>query len=162
MCAVSEFGVPDGAQKGNYANMHLTLLATAPSSAGAGAAGTAFLVIIFAFAIASIVCFWRIFTKAGKPGWAILVPIYNLVALINVSGHSGWWLLILLIPGVDIIFIIVFSMVVYWDLGKAFGKGVLFRLGLMFLGPIFIPILAFGKAQYVGARPTPLAVTIYR
>ena len=100
------------------------------------------LVIIFLV----IVPMWKIYTKAGQPGWAILIPIYNLLVLLKIVGKPGWWFLLYLIPFVNYVFLI-------WTinlLSKSFGKDVGFTLGLLFLGPIFYPILGYGKAQYVG------------
>ncbi len=100
------------------------------------------LVIIFLI----IVPMWIIYTKAGQPGWAILIPIYNILVLLKIVGKPWWWLLLFLIPIVNYVFLI-------WTinlLSKSFGKNVGFTLGLLFLGPIFYPILGYGKAQYVG------------
>lgn len=138
--------------------MSFTLLDAPASSAASGAALYALLFLALIASVFYIVCYWKVFTKAGKPGWLVLIPIVNLVVLFNISGHSGWWLLVGLIPGVDAVFLLIFSLVVYWDLGKSFGKGIGFRLGLMFLHAIFIAILAFGNARYVGARPTVMTV----
>jgi len=90
-----------------------------------------------------IICLWKIFAKAGKPGWASLVPIYNLVVMLEIVKKPVWWILLLLIPGVNIIILII----IYIELAKAFGQGTGFGIGILFLGIIFIPLLAFGK-QY--------------
>jgi len=89
---------------------------------------------------------WKTFTKAGKPGWAVLVPFYNLVVLLEVVGRPLWWIVVLLIPGVNFIFLIIIAI----DLAKSFGKGTGFAMGLIFLSPIFYPILGFGSARYQG------------
>jgi len=139
--------------------MHLTLL---DDSGGAGLLTGGALIFLWILAIALgvfyIVCYWKVFTKAGKAGWLSIIPIVNLVVLLNIGGLSGWWLLVGLVPGVDVVFLAIFSLVVYWNLGKAFGRGVGFRLGLMFLHAIFIAILAFGDAQYVGPRPVVMTL----
>ena len=98
------------------------------------------------FAILVIASLWRIFTKAGRPGWASIIPIYNTIVLLDVVGRPWWWLLLLLIPFVNIIV----AVILYIDLAKSFGKGVGFGIGLLLLAPIFLPILAFGDARYVG------------
>ncbi len=99
--------------------------------------------IVMLFLIASE---WKIFTKAGKPGWAILIPIYNIIVFLQIVGRPVWWIILLLIPVVNfIIFIILIN-----DLSKSFGKGVGYTLGLLFLGIIFVPLLGFGSAEYVG------------
>lgn len=99
-----------------------------------------------AIAILIIVAMWRIFTKAGKPGWAAIIPIYDVIVLLEIVGRPLWWVILYFIPLVNI----VIGLIVLVDLAKAFGKGTGFALGLIFLSPIFMPILGFGKAQYVG------------
>ena len=98
--------------------------------------------------ILTIVAEWKIFTKAGKPGWASLIPFYNLYVLFKISGFNGWMFLLLLIPFVDIVVIIL----LYYRLSKAFGKGVGYTLGLLFLNTIFTLILGLGSSKYVGAE----------
>lgn len=89
---------------------------------------------------------WRIFTKAGKPGWAAIVPIYNLFVMMEIVGRPAWWIVLMLLPFVNFIAAIVVSM----DLAKSFGKSAGFGIGLALLGIFFAPILAFGDAQYQG------------
>lgn len=89
---------------------------------------------------------WKVFTKAGQPGWAAIVPIYNLYILLKIAGRPGWWLLLFLIPLVNLVIAILVGI----DVAKAFGKGVGFGLGLTFLGFIFYPILGFGSDTYQG------------
>lgn len=101
------------------------------------------LAIVF-FLIASV---WKVFTKAGQPGWASIVPIYNAYILLKIAGKPGWWLLLLFIPLVNI----VIGIIVAIDLAKSFGKGAGFGVGLAFLGFIFYPILGFGSATYQGS-----------
>ena len=90
---------------------------------------------------------WRVFTKAGQPGRASIIPIYNLYIWCKIVGRSGWWVLLMLIPFVNFIILIILCI----DLAKSFGKGAGFGLGIAFLGIIFLPILGFGSAQYQGA-----------
>jgi len=99
---------------------------------------------VMVFLIASL---WRMFDKAGKPGWASIVPIYNAVVMLQIAGRPGWWLLLMFIPFVNIIIAFMLAL----DIAKAFGKGTGFGMGLFFLGFIFYPVLGFGNAQYVGA-----------
>jgi len=94
--------------------------------------------------ILCVVSLWRVFVKAGQPGWGILIPIYNAYLFLKVAGRPGWWLILLFIPVVNF----VISIVVTFDIARRFGKGVGFGLGLLFLGIIFYPILAFGDARY--------------
>ena len=102
--------------------------------------------IELAIGVVALIAIWKIFTKAGKPGWAALIPIYNTYTLLEIVGREWWWLLLLLIPGVNVVILII----VIFDLAKSFGKDTGFGFGLLFLSPIFILILGFGKAQYVG------------
>jgi len=98
------------------------------------------------FAVLMIVALWKVFTKAGQPGWACLIPIYNIYVLCKIVGRPGWWVILMLIPFVNFIIAIILCI----DLAKSFGNGVGFGLGLAFLGIIFFPILGFGSSQYVG------------
>ncbi len=123
----------------------LTLLDTTSTS---GTSSAVFLVIALIVAVFYIAAMWRIFTKAGRPGWAAIIPIYSSIVLLQISGHSGWWFLLELIPFVNI----VIAIVVTFDLAKAFGRGMGFGLGLLFLSAIFYPILAFSGIEYVGTR----------
>jgi hypothetical protein len=102
-----------------------------------------------------LVSVWKVYTKAGQPGWASLIPIYNAYILLKIGGRPGWWLLLLLIPVVNL----VFAFIMMIDVAKAFGKGTGFGIGLTLLGFVFYPILAFGDATYIGpaqkSSPTP-------
>ncbi len=93
-----------------------------------------------------VYCLWRIFVKAGKPGWAVIVPIYNILVELEIVGRPWWWLLLMFVPVVNV----VIGIIVLLDLAKVFGKSSGFGVGLIFLAFIFIPILAFGDAQYLG------------
>ena len=95
------------------------------------------------FVLASV---WRVFTKAGKPGWASLIPIYNMVVMLEIVGRPIWWILLMFIPFVNMIV----GFILMVDMAKAFGKGAGFGLGLFFLGFIFYPILALGADSYQG------------
>jgi len=98
-----------------------------------------------------IVAIWKVFTKAGQPGWASIIPIYNLYIWCKIVGRPWWWILLMLIPFVNFIVGIILCI----DLAKSFGKGAGFGVGLALLGVIFFPILGFGSAQYQGAAATP-------
>jgi len=98
------------------------------------------------FGVIQIASVWKIFEKAGQPGWAALIPIYDAYIMLEVVGREWWWLLLLFVPLVNI----VVEVVVLFDLAKSFGKDTAFGFGLLFLSPIFMPILGFGDAKYVG------------
>jgi len=110
---------------------------------GLGTGSLLFMLFIVAFYLYT---YWRIFEKAGKPGWAAIIPIYNTIIMLEIVGKPWWWILLFLIPGVNIIFAIWMVNL----LSLSFGKGVGFTLGLIFLSFIFYPILAFGLAEYKG------------
>lgn len=100
------------------------------------------------FAVLFVVALWKVFTKAGKPGWASIVPIYNAYVLLQIAGRPGWWLLLIFIPFVNI----VISLIISIDIAKAFGKSSVFGVvGLFFFSAIGYLMLGFGKAQYQGA-----------
>lgn len=107
-----------------------------------GLLGLAILLLFF-------VGLWKVFTKAGQPGWAAIVPFYNVFVLLRIVGRPAWWLLLIFVPFVNIVVL----LVVYLDLAKRFGKGAVFGVGLWLLGFIFLPILAFSDATYT--PPTP-------
>ena len=111
--------------------------------------GPLFWICYIAVLILMIAAIWKVFSKAGQPGWAVLIPIYNVYVLCKVAGRPGWWVLLMLIPGVNLVIAIILAI----DVAKAFGKGVGFGIGLILLPFIFYPILGFGSAQYQGPRP---------
>ncbi len=100
-------------------------------------------VVLFALAIAIR---WLIFAKAGEPGWAAIVPIYNIVVFLRIVGRPWWHIFLFLIP----IYGLILAFILLYQLAKVFGYGFGFFLGLLFLPIIFFPILAFGPAKYVG------------
>jgi len=106
----------------------------------------AVIVLYLAIFVLMIASMWVIYTKAGKPGWAAIIPIYNIIVLLDIVGKPWWWLLLMLIPIVNI----VIAIIVYHNLSLSFGKGAGFTVGLILLSIIFLPILAFGDAKYVG------------
>lgn len=101
-------------------------------------------VIGLLIAVIVVASMWKIFTKAGEPGWAALIPIYNTIVLLKICGRPLWWIILFLIPFVNFIVLILVCI----DLARKFGKGTGFGLGLAILGIIFFPLLAFGDAQY--------------
>ena len=117
------------------------------SSAGGGLMGGMFGIIWLIICIVMIIGLWKVFTKAGQPGWMAIIPILNLFILCKIAGRPGWWLLLMLIPFVNFIIWIILSL----DLAKKFGKGAGFGIGIALLGFIFLPVLGFSDAQYQGA-----------
>lgn len=98
-----------------------------------------------------IVSSWFIFQKAGKPGWASLIPIYNVVVMLEIIGRPTWWVLLMFVPFVNVIV----GLMMLFKLVKVFGKGFGFGLGSLFLPFIFLPILAFGKSVYTRPEGSP-------
>ncbi|HOJ17083.1 MAG TPA: DUF5684 domain-containing protein [Ignavibacteriaceae bacterium] len=110
------------------------------------------LVVYLAVAIFMIITMWKIFAKANKPGWAAIIPIYNMIVLLEVVGRPLWWILLMLIPCVNI----VIGVILCFDLAKSFGKDAAFGIGILLLGIIFLPIIAFSSnIQYVGPAAAP-------
>ena len=124
------------------------------NEAAAGAmAVLGFMMIIFAIiGLIMIICLWKIFTKAGKPGWAAIIPIYSTIVLLEIVGKPVWWILLLFIPIVNVVVLI---MVIH-RLSVSFGKDIGMTLLLIFLPFIGFPVLAFGDSRYIG---TPTVVS---
>ena len=120
-----------------------------------GAGSVIMMIIWLAVAIFMIVATWKVFVKAGRPGWAVLIPIYNTYVFLKIAGKPGWWLIWFFIPVLNLIFGIIATLA----FAQSFGKGAGFAVGLIFLPIIFIPILAFGEAQYIGEGASVPAVT---
>jgi hypothetical protein len=104
-------------------------------------------IVSLAVLIVVIAGVWKTFEKAGKPGWAAIIPIYNMIVLLEVARRPIWWFILMFIPIVGIVIAIIVSI----DVAKNFGKEAGFGLGLAFLGFIFYPILGFGDARYQAA-----------
>lgn len=111
-----------------------------------------------AFILVGIIAQWKVFTKAGQPGWACIIPIYNAYIMTKIAGKPWWWLLMFLIPFVNLVFAIWLTNMI----SKSFGKDEAFTIGLLLLGIIFWPILGFGTAKYQGPYGDPVAYKAYR
>lgn len=124
----------------------MTLAQNSGGGAAAGIAGLIMLVIYLGILVLIIAGAWKMYAKAGQPGWGAIVPIYNIYLLCKIVGRPAWWIILMFVPIVSIVIAIILMV----DLAKAFGKGVGFAIGLILLGFIFIPILGFGSAEYQG------------
>lgn len=113
------------------------------------------MIIIFALVVLAFFAYtgWKLFEKAGQPGWAALIPIYNVIVLLKIVGKPTWWIILFIIPVVNYVFLIW----TYNMLSKSFGKEEGFTVGLVLLGIVFLPILAFGDAKYLGPFGDPAA-----
>jgi hypothetical protein len=117
------------------------------AAAGIMAIMGTFMIFTLIVSVFIIICQWKIFVKAGRPGWAAIVPIYNAIVLLEIIGKPWWWILLLMIPLVNIIFVII----VMHQLSLSFGQGV--GMTILLLLMVGFPILAFGSAQYTGQKP---------
>ena len=130
----------------------MTLLAFLQSSPygaegnGIGIGNIVIVLIALALAVLVIASVWKVFVKAGQPGWGAIVPIYNLILMLTIAKRPLWWVILMIIPIVSI----VIAIVVCIDIARNFGKGPGFGIGLALLGFIFFPVLAFGDAEYQG------------
>lgn len=107
-----------------------------------------FMIIIYiAFIIAVVAGTWKAFEKAGEPGWAAIIPIYNFYIMTKMAGKPAWWIVLLLIPIVNLITLILISI----PIAQKFGKGDGFGIGMAFLPFVFWPILGFGDATWQGS-----------
>jgi hypothetical protein len=105
--------------------------------------GVFFLLFLLGFVIVAA-GMWKVFEKAGEPGWAALIPIYNLVVLVKIAGKEMWWVVLMLLPCVNF----VAAVMICIDIARKFGKDTVYGVGLAFLPFIFFPMLGFGPAQY--------------
>jgi Family of unknown function (DUF5684) len=108
-----------------------------------GAVTFVYLIIV----VLIIASFWVVFTKANQPGWASLIPIYNLYIMSKMNGRSAVWTIVYLIP-------LIGQILLGQDVAKSFGQSAGYGIGLWLLPFVFYPMLAFGSATYVGT-PTP-------
>ncbi len=97
-----------------------------------------------AFVIVAIAGIWKVFEKAGQPGWAAIVPFYNVYVMLQIAGKPTWWLILFFIPIANLIVAILVNI----SIAEKFGKSSGFGIGLALLGFIFYPMLGFGDAQY--------------
>ncbi|MCX6525506.1 MAG: DUF5684 domain-containing protein [Actinobacteria bacterium] len=125
----------------------LSLLAQNSSSGGA-AGGLVGLVLSIGFTVLILASMWKIFAKMTQPGWYGIIPIFNYCVIAKQSGKDWWWGLLPLVPCIGIIFLII----LWNELSKLFGKGVGYTIGIIFLPFIFLPMLAFGSAEYQGPQ----------
>ena len=117
----------------------------------------AFFLIFVVSGIVSLIGIWKVFTKAGQPGWAVLIPIYNFIVLLRIAGLPWYWVFTPLVAIIPILGWVAYPVWVVWvhqRISTRFGQGVGFTIGLTLLSPIFWLILGFGDSKYVGERPS--------
>lgn len=118
---------------------------------GLAGAGLIFMLVWLAFVVAIVGGMWKTFEKAGEPGWAAIIPIYNVIVMLKIADRELWWLILIFFIGIVIV-------IPYIDIAKKFGKGAGYGIGMLFLPFIFWPLLGFGDAQYQGGGGAPTAV----
>ena len=119
-----------------YDNMYASEVSSGP--------GIVFWIFYIIFVVFMIIVQWKIYVKAGKPGWGCIVPIYNIILQLEIAGRPLWWIFLMFIPFVNFIIAIIIAL----DIAKAFGKGTGFGIGMILLPIIFYPILAFDSSEY--------------
>ena len=135
-------------------SMMAMLLQNGTSNALGALFGGIWMLIWLALVLAVIIGAWKTFEKAGHPGWAILVPFYNAYIMLKIAGRPGWWLLLYLIPLVNIVIVIIVAI----DVAKAFGQSAVFGFFLLFLlCGIGYLILGFGNYRYKGMAASATA-----
>ncbi len=103
------------------------------------------------FMLLVIAGLWKVYVKAGKPGWAAIIPIYNIWVLLQIVGRPAWWIILFFIPFVNVIM----SIVIAFDVAESFEHGIPFALGLVFFPYVFFLMLGFGDSKYAGPAAAP-------
>ena len=125
-------------------------------AAAAAAFIAAFFLVFVVIGIVTLIGMWKTFAKAGQPGWAVLIPIYNIIVLLRIAGLPWYWVFapfVAIIPILGWIAYLVWIVWVHHRISTRFGQGVGFTIGLTLLSPIFWLILGFGSAKYVAEQP---------
>lgn len=117
-------------------------------AAAASGVSAVYVILSLAISVLTLVAMWKLFVKAGKEGWKCLIPFYNTYCLYDIAWGNGWLFLLMFVPCVNV----VVGIMMLFKLAKAFGQGTGFGFGLLFLNTIFILILGFGSAEYVGPQ----------
>ena len=110
------------------------------------AAGGILIVAYIVLLVLFIAGMWKTFQKAGEPGWAAIIPIYNVIVLLRIAGRPLWWIVLMLIPCVNIVVLVLVCL----DVARNFGRSPGFGIGILLLPFVFYPILGFGDARYEG------------
>lgn len=113
---------------------------------GGGLISACFTLVYCVLIILVVIGLWKVYEKANKPGWAAIIPFYNIWVLLEIVGRPGWWIILMFIPLVNFIV----GIIVTLDLAKSFGKDVLYAIGLLLLPMIFYLHLGWSDAQYRG------------
>ena len=117
-------------------------------AAAASGVSAVYAILSLAISVLTLVAMWKLFVKAGRAGWKCLIPFYNTYCLYDIAWGNGWLFLLMFVPCVNV----VVGIMMLFKLAKAFSQGTGFGFGLLFLNTIFILILGFGSAEYVGPQ----------
>ena len=117
-------------------------------AAAASGVSAVYVILSLAISVLTLVAMWKLFVKAGRAGWKCLIPFYNTYCLYDIAWGNGWLFLLMFVPCVNV----VVGIMMLFKLAKAFGQGTGFGFGLLFLNTIFILIIGFGSAEYVGPQ----------
>ena len=117
-------------------------------AAAASGVSAVYAILSLAISVLTLVAMWKLFVKAGRAGWKCLIPFYNTYCLYDIAWGNGWLFLLMFVPCVNV----VVGIMMLFKVAKAFGQGTGFGFGLLFLNTIFILILGFGSAEYVGPQ----------
>jgi uncharacterized membrane protein YhaH (DUF805 family) len=113
---------------------------------GSAIGGIIMFIIYIAVIAISIASMWKIFEKAGRPGWAAIVPIYNIVVMLEIIGKPVWWIVLFFIPLANIYVAVMIPIL----MARSFNQSTGFGIGLLLLPVVFYPMLGFGDARYAG------------
>jgi hypothetical protein len=116
------------------------------SMAGLIAGAIANFMLTVAIYVIFVIGAWRVFSKADRPGWWSIIPIWNAIVLLQITGRSGWWVLGYLIPLLNLFVQIRWGI----EMAQSYGRGIGFAIGLILLEPLFLVILGFGDTSYLG------------
>ena len=120
-----------------------------------------------------IIAYWKMFTKAGEPGWKSIIPFYSQYIMYKLTWKTSWFwitLIVAVVYGVftslnqnfpdnmlytvllliSAIIALVITIISYHKISKAYGHGAGYTVGMLFLWPIFVLILGYGKSKYIG------------
>lgn len=109
-------------------------------------ASIAMIIVYLLIAAVIIVSYWKIYTKAGKPGWAAIVPIYNIIILLEIVKKPVWWVILFFIPCANIVAMVLVAL----EFVKVFGKPSWHAALMILVGIVYLPYIAFSDAKYVG------------
>ncbi len=107
-------------------------------------------IIYLGIIVLLIVSKWKLYEKANQPGWAVFIPVYTTLVMLQIVGKPWWWIFLLMLPFANIVFLVWMTNM----LSKSFGKDEAFTAGLVLLPYVFYPILAFSDTKYLGPAGT--------